>query len=89
MVILLAIHNFLAKSPETKSPGRYHRDALKRIIRYLKGTTSKTLRYTKEETGSMLGFSDADWGGDPDDDRKSTTGGAITLMQCECFAIFN
>lgn len=53
-----------AASQFSTNPGRPHWEAVKRIIRYLKGTAAKKLQYTKDETGGLQGFSDADWGGD-------------------------
>ena len=47
---------------------------MKRILRYLKGTTNFGLLYLKRtETNALIGYSDADWGGDCND-YKSTTG---------------
>ena len=46
---------------------------VKRIMRYLKGTTNFGLLYSKQESSKCVGYSDSDWGGDLDD-RKSTSG---------------
>ena len=47
---------------------------MKRIFRYLRGTTHLGLLYSKgDETAALTGYSDADWGGDCND-YKSTTG---------------
>ncbi len=46
---------------------------MKRIMRYLKGSIDIRLRYEKSEDGRLIGYSDADYAGDPDD-RHSTTG---------------
>ena len=54
-------------------PTNKHWVAVKRIMRYLKGTTDMGLLYTKEGSGKCVGYSDSDWGGDLDD-RKSTSG---------------
>ena len=54
-------------------PTEAHLTAVKRIFRYLKGTTNLALRYSKGENGTLTGYSDADWAGDRDD-RHSTTG---------------
>ena len=53
-------------------PTTTHWCAIKRILRYLKGTTTHGLLYS---SGSMelQAFSDADYAGDPDD-RVSTGG---------------
>lgn len=55
------------------NPAKEHWIAVKRIMRYLIGTMHLGLLYRKNELNSCVGFSDADWGGDPDD-RKSTSG---------------
>ena len=54
-------------------PTNKHWVAVKRIMRYLKGTTDMGLLYTKEGSSKCVGYSDSDWGGDLDD-RKSTSG---------------
>ena len=54
------------------SPTTRHWTAVKRIMRYLKGTTNLGLVYTPQNN-NCVGFSDSDWGGDLDD-RKSTSG---------------
>lgn len=47
--------------------------ALKKILRYVKGTLDFKLKYEKNsETDVLVGYADADWAGD--EDRKSTTG---------------
>ena len=46
---------------------------MKRVLRYIKGTINLGLLYTKNESKQCIGFSDSDWGGDPDD-HKSTSG---------------
>lgn len=47
--------------------------ALKRVLRYIKGTLNMKLIYKREQEKSVFGYVDADWGGDIND-RKSTTG---------------
>ncbi|CAL9029103.1 unnamed protein product [Prunus brigantina] len=54
-----------------------HYLAVKRILRYLKGTMSHGLLYKKGSL-DMTAFTDADWAGDPND-RRSTTGFVIFL----------
>ncbi|XP_055605732.1 uncharacterized protein LOC129753907 [Uranotaenia lowii] len=61
------------------NPGRQHWEAVKKIIRYLKGTTTNKLEYSKRGSSELVGFSDADWGGDPDN-RRSTTGYVFTMQ---------
>ncbi|KAK6158858.1 hypothetical protein DH2020_006172 [Rehmannia glutinosa] len=55
-----------------------HLKALKRIIRYVGGTTDLGIWYTKDTNTNLVGFSDSDWVGDVVD-RKSTTGGCFYL----------
>lgn len=54
-------------------PTKQHWIAVKRILRYLRGTAEYGLAYTPNASGHCVGYSDADWGGDLDD-RKSTSG---------------
>ena len=55
-------------------PTKTHWTAVKRIFRYLKGTTRLGLLYRSgTETDALYGYSDSDWGGDCND-YKSTTG---------------
>ena len=54
-------------------PSDSHWSAVKRIMRYLKGTLKLGLLYKCNNGGELVGFSDADWAGDLND-RKSTSG---------------
>jgi hypothetical protein len=60
------------------NPGIKHWEAVKRILRYLNGTREYGLLFdgNSNEPPTLLGYSDADWGGNIDD-RKSKTGYAI------------
>jgi len=60
------------------NPNAAHLTAVKRILRYLKGTVNLALKYERSESGTLIGFSDADWAGDQDD-RRSTTGKILFL----------
>ncbi|CAN6549657.1 unnamed protein product [Malus baccata var. baccata] len=60
-----------------QSPMMSHFTAVKRILRYLKGTLLVGLSYTRGDL-SLKAFSDADWAGDPND-RRSTTGMFVFL----------
>ena len=60
------------------NPTEAHLTAVKRILRYLKGTINLALKYKEDETNSLIGYSDADWAGDLDD-RYSTTGNLFLL----------
>jgi hypothetical protein len=53
------------------NPGFAHWKAMKRILRYLKGTMDYALCYQGEDL-CLVGYSDVDWGSDLDE-RKSTT----------------
>ncbi|XP_022636523.1 uncharacterized protein LOC111241669 [Vigna radiata var. radiata] len=55
------------------SPRESHLTAVKRIFKYLKGTTSFGLWYSSGAEPSLVGFSGADYGGCKID-RKSTSG---------------
>lgn len=62
-------------------PLETHWTAVKRILRYLKGTTTRGLHLQPATSSFPLfvtGFSDADWASDPDD-RRSTSGSCIFL----------
>lgn len=54
------------------NPGKSHWQAIKRVFRYLKGTSSLGITYGNV-IHDVTGFCDADWAGDLDQ-RKSTTG---------------
>ena len=53
-----------------------HLTAVKRIIRYINGTSDYGLWYSKDSNACLAGYSDADWVGSVDD-RKSTSGGCF------------
>ena len=53
-------------------PSQQHWSAVKRIFRYLRGTTDLGLLY-QPDNADLAGYSDADWAGDIND-RKSTSG---------------
>ena len=59
-------------------PGILHWQAVKRILRYLKGTIDFKLRLGGRAPLRLEAYTDADWGGDLDS-RKSTTGYVIYL----------
>ena len=52
--------------------------AVKRIMRYLKGTDDFGLYYRRSEKFELNAYTDADWGGNIDD-RKSTSVGVLFL----------
>ncbi|KAG8087751.1 hypothetical protein GUJ93_ZPchr0010g8326 [Zizania palustris] len=57
-------------------PTDAHWEAVKRILRYLKGTCYVGLKIRRSLSQGLSAFSDADWAGCPDD-RRSTGGFAI------------
>ena len=59
-------------------PGNAHWIAVKRILRYLVGTTDLNLQLGGSLPKIINGYCDADWGGDRDD-RKSTSGYIFTF----------
>ena len=63
----------------SSKPSEAHLTAVKRILRYLKGSLDITLQYRKTEDGSsLIGYSDADYAGDLDD-RHSTSGNLFLI----------
>lgn len=60
------------------NPRLSHLNAVKRIIKYVKGTTDRGLFYSKQTNQNLEGFCDADWSGNLDD-RRSTSGGCFFL----------
>ena len=55
-------------------PSQEHLNAVKRVIRYVKGTTDYGLLYKKGESNfELIGYSDSEFAGDVGD-RKSTSG---------------
>ena len=52
--------------------------AVKRIMRYLKGTDDFGLYYKRSGKFQLNAYTNVDWGGKIDD-RKSTSGGALFL----------
>lgn len=64
----------------SKNPGIQHWEALKRLLRYLKGTVDLKLTYSPDATSSELfkTYTDADHGGNPDNGR-STSGFVVKM----------
>jgi hypothetical protein len=54
------------------NPGRQHWTAVKRILRYLKGTLDYGISFSGKYDG-LVGYADSDWGNNTDS-RKSRTG---------------
>jgi hypothetical protein len=61
-----------------EKPTEMHLQAVKKILRYLKGTMELGIRYRRGGEGSLVGFADSDYAGDVDD-RKSTSGYVFML----------
>ena len=59
-------------------PTKQHWTAVKRIMRYLRGTQNYGILYTRDCVTDVEGYSDADWAGDVND-RKSTSGYVFTI----------
>ncbi len=64
-----------------ENPRESHLQAIKRIFRYLKGTTELGLWYPRGQELTLIAYIDADWAGDIND-KKSTSGGAFYLGEC-------
>jgi hypothetical protein len=50
-----------------QTPHESHWKAAKRILRYVRGTSSFGIHYSSGGTPLLVGFTDSDWVGDPDD----------------------
>ena len=62
----------------SSNPTEQHLQALKRVLRYLKGTKDLGLTYQKDEKGELVGWTDSSWACDIDDSR-STSGYLMQL----------
>ena len=51
-------------------PKNSHLTTVKRIIKYVNGTSDFGLFYSKELNVSLAGYSDTDWAGNVDDKKK-------------------
>ena len=59
-------------------PKDEHMHALKRILRYIRGTIDHGLHLYPSSTSTLVSYTDADWGGCPDT-RRSTFGYCVFL----------
>ncbi|CAJ2642245.1 unnamed protein product [Trifolium pratense] len=64
---------FICQQKYMERPTEIHLAAVKRIMRYLKGTLELGIWYRRNEKLTLVGWSDSDYAGDLDD-RKSTSG---------------
>jgi hypothetical protein len=76
-------HAVQALARQCMAVGDDHWTALKHLLRYLQGTKDKGIKYggahiSRKAMVTLYGYSDADWGGDPDT-RRSTTGYVFML----------
>lgn len=56
-----------------KNPGHQHMEAMKTILRYLKGSRDRGITYGGQDQLLMEGYSDSDWAGDKES-RRSKSG---------------
>jgi hypothetical protein len=61
-----------------KTPHEIHWKESKRILRYVRGTVQFGIHYSSGGTPLLLGFTNSDWAGDPDD-RKYTASYVFSL----------
>ena len=60
------------------NPLEVHWNVAKRVLWYLQGSISFGIEYTNHLNVELIGYSDFDWAGDPDD-RKSTISYAFNI----------
>lgn len=72
MFIVSLISRYMGK------PTELHFQAVKRVLRYLNGTTNFEIFYKKGGSKSLIGYTDSDYAGDVED-RKSTSGYVFML----------
>lgn len=73
--IAYAVHQVCIYMHNPRTP---HLHALKRIIRYVKGSINHGMQLVRGSATSLTAYSDADWGGCPDT-RRSTSGYCVFL----------
>ncbi|GJU87773.1 ribonuclease H-like domain-containing protein [Tanacetum coccineum] len=66
---------YIAALPDHFKP---HLNAMKRVLRYLRGTTDFGLQLFRSPTSQLIAYSDADWAGYPAT-RRSTSGYCVFL----------
>jgi len=65
-----------------ESPRQVHLQVVKRIMRYIKGTTAFGLFYSSSKI-EIVKYSGSDWGGDSDE-RKSTSDNCFMIGKTGC-----
>ncbi|KAI5336319.1 hypothetical protein L3X38_015586 [Prunus dulcis] len=60
------------------SPTKKHMGIAKRVLRYIQGTLSYGIEFTRDMNAVLIGFCDSDWAGSEDDSR-STSGYAFNF----------
>ncbi|CAL2246283.1 unnamed protein product, partial [Prunus armeniaca] len=60
------------------SPTKKHMGIAKRVLRYVQGTLSYGIEFTRDKNAVLIGFCDSDWAGSEDDSR-STSGYAFSF----------
>ncbi|CAL2241191.1 unnamed protein product [Prunus armeniaca] len=60
------------------SPTKKHMGIAKRVLRYIQGTLSYGIEFTRDKNAVLIGFCDSDWAGSEDDSR-STSGYAFSF----------
>lgn len=70
------ISHAVSIASRTSQPTQAHWVALKRILRYLKGTKNMGITYKQQEPSKLVAYSDADYANDVET-RRSTTGFCI------------
>lgn len=63
-----------------QEPGRPHLHDVRRVLKYVKATMDFGISFKREKSLNLMGFCDADYGGDPNT-RRSTTGYMFMLGQ--------
>ena len=61
-----------------QTPHESHWKEAKRILRYIRGTTQFRIHYSIREKPLLVGFTNSDWAGDPND-QKSTAGYVFSM----------
>jgi hypothetical protein len=79
--MLIAIFTWKNCSLFGTSPKESHVMVVKRIFRYLKGTSDFGLWYPRNKGFELISYTDVDWDGSVDD-KKSTSGNAFFLGEC-------